>query len=195
MTSLSSLFYSHRFRTLIRELKKRGVFREEPLRQLDLIAYWTLGPLMIVLIVMLLGEFQGKVILMTIMAIISRIALTLIIRHTINAIIIPCTIGALEPIALETPPEYTFVFRFMKAWHFTYYFVSEEKKSRSILGNLVPVTYESPWLTRKEFDKEKFLSEPHMAFVDPEKQKKCCPYIEAIVQKYRMTTEPLKYST
>ncbi len=47
-------------------------------------------------------------------------------------------------------------------------------------------------MSKKEFDEKLFLMEPKKAFVDPENIKNCCPYVEGLVQKYRMTDVSVK---
>lgn len=181
---LSSLFYTRRFRKLIAELKQKGVFREEPLYELDKLAYWAAMPLYIW---PLLIWYDGRVSLHPLL-LFAFILVPVWIRETrywINRVIIPCTVGTLEPIVVDEKTIST-VFPF-SAWVFYYHF-EEDERSRRFLGMWVPKEYRSPLIPQKLFDKEKFIAESKMAFVVSKDFNNNCPYIEGLVQKYRMTT-------
>lgn len=188
---ISSLFYTARFKRLVADLKQQGVFREEPLRDLDKLVYLAFSPLVLANALALL---KNGIVAWDLFLILVAMAISLSffeIRYRINKLIIPCTTGQPEPIALEGGPFYGHIHLGMKAWIFFYYFEAPDKKSREIAGLRMPISHRSPLIPKKLFDKEKFLSEPKVAFVDPENPKNFCPYVEGLLKKYRMTTAPV----
>ena len=109
-------------------------------------------------------------------------------RYWINRVIIPCKVGTLKPVVVD---EATIVIVFrVSAWAFYYHFEGDKRSGR-FFGMRIPKEYKSPRIPKKLFDKQKFIAEPKMAFVVSENLDDNCPYIEGLVQKYRMTPVPV----
>lgn len=188
---ISSLFYTARFRKLIADLKQQGVFREAPLYELDKLVYLAFAPLLIMGAAKLL---KGGTVSWLLLLILAAMGVSLSLYETnyrINKIIIPCSIGRLEPVILETEPFYGQVHLGMRAWVFFYYFESPNKQFSDLAGIRLPKSYRSPFIPKELLNKGEFLSQPKRAFVDPENPENNCPYVRPFVHKYRMTTSSI----
>ena len=147
-------------------------------------------PLFIICIPMLLTDRLITLQLFLSIACVALVAAFREIRYRINKIIIPYTVGILEPIILQREPTYGLVYITTRAWTFTYFFEKKDMSNTHILGTTYPKSYDSPLIPKNVFDKKKFLSSPLKAFVDPENSDNNCPYIDGFIQKYRMTNIP-----
>jgi len=183
----SSIFYTRRFKNLIAELKRQGVFREAPLYELDKFAYLAATPLYIWPLLVWHDGFPSlQPIFLFVFVMVPLWAFET--RYWINRVIIPCTMGTLKPVVVDEN-SISYAPR-RRGWRFCYFFEGDER-SGSFLGIRIPKEYRSPLIPKKLFDKQKFIAEPNTAFVISDNPDESCPYIEGIVQKYRMTTAPL----
>jgi hypothetical protein len=189
---ISSIFYTSRFRKLIQNLKKSGAFREAPLYELDKGVLLAAAPLYTIIPFEYFTRGHISPSLFLTLILIFIVLSFRDIRYKINKVIIPCTIGTLEPITITVTPTYRVIVLMMKAWVFYYRFDARKKTYSSVFGGRFDKEYKSPLMSKKEFNPQDFLTGANKAFVDPENNENCCPYVEAIVQKYRMSSVPIK---
>jgi hypothetical protein len=183
MFYISSIFYTRRFKRLIADLKHEGSFTARPLRELDRNLYILAMPLIILCILFFLIE--GHLSLDLIMTVTSLWAIFGLFstRYVIKKIIIPCTIGTLQPVFIEENPVFHPALMSIWGWSFRYC----DYDANGNLGG----SYKSPHIPKQMFDKDAFLSQPTQAFFDPENSKNNCPRISGLIHSFRMTTRPV----
>jgi hypothetical protein len=178
---ISSIFYSARFKAILRDLRAKDHLREEPLGRLDKTVYINL---LIALVAAMLICFYGREIsylLIFAFLFMAIFAVWVDIRERIKKIIIPCSVGYLVPMDLETEPEYKNISYMERAWVFRYsIFLQDDQWISDCVG---------PYLEKKLLDMDSFNALPKLAFVDPENVKNNCPYIEEVVDRYRVSNQ------
>lgn len=113
----------------------------------------------------------------------AAFAVAIDIRDKIKKIIIPCTVGYLVPMILEDDPEYKNISYMERAWIFRY---SLELPDGQVLTDCL-----GPYISKELFDIYELKALPQAAFVDPENFKNNCPYLQKVLWRYRVSSQPV----